>query len=99
MSTDSRNTTTKTLFGKYAQLDFGDVQPATMLGGVVNFQTLQQTPGLGGLKSLVQGSRNVGIQVIPHQNHFFDIRIIKVKQFLDFLSQINGRSCVPDMRL
>jgi AcrB/AcrD/AcrF family len=59
-----------------------------MLGRVVDFQAIQEPPGLGGWKCLVQGSGRMSVEVLPDQDHFFRVRVVDVEQFLDLLGKI-----------
>jgi hypothetical protein len=53
------------------ELDLGHVEPASMLGGVVELQALDQLPGLGWGKGLVQRPRPMGVEIV--QDHPDDL--------------------------
>jgi hypothetical protein len=65
----------------------------------MDFQAIQEPPGLGGWKGLVQGSGRRGIEVIPNQDPFSRVRVVDVEQFLDLLDQIERGFGAPDVDL
>jgi hypothetical protein len=54
------------LLGQHGKLDLGHVQPAAVLGGVVQLKPVGQSLGLGRLKRLIQRRRGVGVEVVLH---------------------------------
>src|SRR5437764_8942245 len=54
------------LAAQNADLDLNHVEPAGVLGGVVEFEALQNAPGFGGRKGLVEGASRVSGQVVLH---------------------------------
>ena len=44
------------LAAEHADLDLDHVEPAGMLGGVVEFQAAQNSPGFGGRECLIEGA-------------------------------------------
>ena len=63
-----------------AELDLGDVQPAAVLGGVVQLQLVRQAPGLRGREGLVQGRRRVGVQVVLDQHEALGVGVAHVDE-------------------
>jgi hypothetical protein len=52
------------LAAEHAQLDFRNVEPAAVLGGVVQLQLLGQAFGLGRWEGVVEGAGRVGVEVV-----------------------------------
>ena len=50
--------------GQHAELDLRHVQPATVLGGVVELQALGDPPGFGGREGLIEGRSAMSVQVV-----------------------------------
>ena len=48
------------LAGEHADLDLDHVEPTGMLGGVVELQSAQNSPGFGGREGLIEGAYGVG---------------------------------------
>ena len=68
---------------KNADLDLGHIEPTAMFGRVVELHPLQNPPGLGWLKSFVERSGCMGVQVILHDAHVVGVRIYGLDQPLD----------------
>jgi len=60
----------ETLACHAAQLVLGDIQPTTVFRGVPELDTLDQLAGILRWKSLIEGAGRVGVEVVPHKNHF-----------------------------
>lgn len=58
-----------------ADLRFGHVQPAAVLGRVHEFETIPKRFGLVRLKRLVQRTRTMGVQIVHHQGDGFGRRL------------------------
>ena len=54
----------QTLTAEHADLDLDHVEPAGMLGGVMELQASQNSPGFGGRECLIEGAGRVGRQVV-----------------------------------
>jgi hypothetical protein len=57
------------LAAESAQFDLGDVQPAAVLGSVVDFQALGQAAGLSRRKRFVERGQVLGVEVVHDQAH------------------------------
>ena len=49
----------QTLAAEHPDLDLGHVEPAGMLGGVMELQASQNSPGFGGRECLIEGAGRV----------------------------------------
>ena len=54
------------LAAEHADLDLDHVEPAGMLGGVVELQALQNAAGFGGRECFIEGAGRMGRQVVLH---------------------------------
>src|SRR5436305_6226402 len=61
----------QTLATQHTQLDLRHVQPTPMLGRVMKFQLLQDSPRLGCLESLIQGGWLVRVEIVHHDTEYF----------------------------
>ena len=61
------DSTRQTLPPKYAQLAFGNVQPASVLRRVMNLQTLRQSPGFARSERFIKRCGRMGVQVVHDQ--------------------------------
>ena len=59
-----RNTPPQTAAAEHAELDFGHVEPASMLGSVVEPQTSGDASGFVRHKSHIQGPKSMGVEVV-----------------------------------
>ena len=59
-----RRSAIQALTAQDADLDFDHVEPACVLGSVVEFEPSQDPPGFGGRERLIQGSGVVGRSII-----------------------------------
>src|SRR5688572_17462697 len=75
---------------------FGHVQPAAVLGGVVQLELGGQALGLGRWEGLVQGGRGVGVEVVLNQDDPLGVRIVDVDQLLDALGPVEAGAAVAD---
>lgn len=66
---DVADSPSQTLFGEGGQFNLGHVQPGTMLRGVMKFEILPNTPGLGWLKRFIQRGDVVRVQVITYKDN------------------------------
>ena len=53
------------LAAEHADLDLDHIEPTGVLGGVVELQAAQNSPGFGGRECLIEGAGRVGRQVVP----------------------------------
>src|SRR5215472_1801447 len=76
--------------GQRGKLNLGHVQPAAVLGGVVQFQPAGQSPGLGRLECLIQRRGRVGVEVVLHEHDRLGIGIVDVGQGLDAVRPVDA---------
>ena len=74
--------------GQDTELDFRQVQPTSVLGGVVELQPLGNPPGLGCCKGLVQGRRPVRVQIVQDQPHHLYLRVSLVHQTAYLMGEV-----------
>src|SRR5229473_4030928 len=60
--------TVQALAAEHADLDLDYVEPTGMLGGVVELQAAQNSPGFSGREGLIEGAGRVGREVILHDS-------------------------------
>ena len=70
---DVADSPSQTLFGEGGRFNLGHVQPGTMLRGVMKFEFLPNTPGLGWLKRFIQRGDVVRVQVITYKDNLICI--------------------------
>lgn len=63
-----RDTALKAAADQDGDLDFGDVQPAPVLGSVVLFEALREAASLLGREGLVREAVLVSVEVVLHQH-------------------------------
>ena len=68
------------LLVSHGQLQLGHVQPARVLGGVVELELRREPPRLGRCEGLVQGGRGVRAQVVEHHPDHRRVRVAGVGQ-------------------
>src|SRR6266536_3227697 len=78
------------LLRQHAQPDLGHVQPAAMLGRVVQLEPVGQPLGLSRLERLVQRRRGVGVEVVLHQHDLLGIGVVDVDQVLDAMRPVDA---------
>ena len=61
---------------------FGEVKPTAVLGRVVPFEALDQPPGLGRRKGLVEQCLAVDIEIVLDQHDGLDVREVAISQIL-----------------
>jgi hypothetical protein len=66
---------------EHADLDLNHVEPTGMLGGVVELEAAQNSPGFRGRKCLIEGAGRGGRQVILHDPDARGIRIMDIDEF------------------
>src|SRR5215207_8069028 len=82
------------LLGQHGKLDLGHVQPAPVLGGVVQLQLVGQPPGLRGRERRIQRRRRVGVEVVLHQHDLLGGRVVDVDQVFDAVRPVDaGAPC------
>lgn len=86
------DTPVKTLRGEKTQLGFGHVQPAAVLGGIVDLEALDQAARFGGREGLVQRSWAMGVEVVLHQDDFVGGREVNVREVGERLGVVDRRT-------
>lgn len=84
------NSPVQALPGKNAQLAFGDVEPGTVFGRIVNFQTLDETARHIGRISLVKRGDLVRVQVVAHEDDLFGLRVISLQELAHLSRPVDG---------
>src|SRR6266496_4147045 len=84
------------LLGEHAQLDLGHVQPAAVLGPVLDLQLVGKPFGLGGFGRLVQRRRGVGVEVVLHEHDGLGVGVVDVDQILDAVRPVDAGAPVGD---
>ena len=65
-----RDAAGQALPAEHPDFNLRHIEPATMLGRIVELQSAQHPPGLGRREGLVQGGRSVSVEVVQnHPNH------------------------------
>lgn len=76
------NVVGQTLPRQHTQFDLGNIEPARMLRGIVDLQTVDQGFGLLRRKHFIKRSRRMRIQIVHHQNDFLRLRIVFFQHLL-----------------
>jgi len=71
----------QTLAAEYADLDLDHVEPTGMLGGIVELQAAQNSPGFGRCECLIEGAGRVGRQVVLYDPDARGIWIMDIDKF------------------
>ena len=89
--------TVEALAVERAQLDLGDVQPASVLGSVVDFEALGQALGFSRRKGLVERGDVVGVEVVDDKAHLDRLRIAFDQHALDEVRPIFAGAALGDL--
>lgn len=91
--------TVETLTIQNPQFRLRHVEPASVLGRRMEFQTVQESPSFFGRKRLVQARPVVSIQIVFHKDNHLGVGIVDVAKFLDAHGPIPASSACghPDM--
>lgn len=95
-SIDVADSPSQALFGEGGQFNLGHVQPGAMLRGMMKFEFLPDTAGLGWLKRFIQGRDIVSIQVVAYKDNLVRIGKILVHKLLDFLRPVRLAAMLSD---
>lgn len=74
------------------EFDLGHIQPARMLGGIMDLKALTEPTRLSDWKDLIERGKRMRVEVIHHQNDLFGGRIVLVGQAADELSPFDFAS-------
>src|SRR6266487_924689 len=77
------------LLRQHAQLDLGHVQPAPVLGRVVQLQPIGQPLRLGRLERLIQRRGRVGVEVVLDQHDLLSVGVAHIDQVLDAVRPVD----------
>ena len=80
-------------------LDFDHVEPAGVLGGVVELQAPQDAASFGGREGLVEGAGRMDRQVVLHDADALGIGIMDIDEFAHALGVIFGGAPLGDLDL
>ena len=86
-----RDSARQALAGKHTELDLGHVEPAAVLGGVMERQAAQETVRLLGREGLVERRAVMRVQVVHDQVRLFGFGIVDIEQFFDLPRPVNPR--------
>src|SRR5512132_2922520 len=75
--------------GQHTQLDLGHVQPAAVLGCVVQLQPVGQPLGLRRRERRVQRRRRVGVEVVLDQHDHVGVGIVHIDQLPDAVRPVD----------
>ena len=87
----------KLLRGEDAEFGFGQVQPGAVFRRVMPFESLYQTPGLGGGKGLVERRGGVGVEVVLDQGDRLGSREVDIGQVSQGVGVIDGGAAIGDL--
>ena len=77
------------LLRQHGKLDLGHVQPAPMLGRVVQLQPIGQPLRLGRLERLIQRRGRVGVEVVLDQHDLLSVGVTHIEQVLDAVRPVD----------
>ena len=89
-STDRFDTLVESLASENGELDFGDVEPASVLGRVMDLEALGEQARFGGCERLVERSRRVSIEVVQDEHDLFRVWVLDVGQAPEKVSEIDS---------
>jgi len=64
-----RNAAVKALTREDTEFNLCQIQPTTVLGGVVKLQAVENTTSFRGWKSFVKGGFNMSVEIVLHHPH------------------------------
>ena len=79
---DGGNVVGQALPGQHTQFDLSNIEPAGVLGGVMDLQSIRESFGLFRRQHLVERGGRVGIEVVHHQDDFLSFGIVLFEKFL-----------------
>jgi len=89
----------QTLAAEHPDLDLGHVEPAGMLGGVMELQASQNSPGFGGRECLIEGAGRVGRQVVLYDPDARGIGIMDIDKLAHALGVVFCRPPLGELDL
>ena len=91
------NASVEALGRQDAEFGFGEIEPAAVLGGVVPFEALDQAPGLGGRKGLIEGSLAVDVEIVLDQDDGLGVGKVSIGEVFEDVSVIDRGVAVRDL--
>jgi hypothetical protein len=91
------NATIETLGGKSAEFGFGQIEPTAMLGRVMPFETLDQPPGFGGGKRLVERGLAMDAEIVLDEDDGLGVREVAIGQVFQDMGVVDGGVAVGDL--
>ena len=92
------DTSVETLPCENGQFAFSDVEPTAMLGGVMDFEALDEPTGHLGWESFIQGGDLMGVEVVTDQHDGFRLGVVAVRADGGFLPPSPEPSCARESR-
>src|SRR5215207_7403325 len=93
------DSTVEALAAQHPDLDLDHVEPAGVLGGVVELEAAQDAPGFGRIESLVEGAGRVARQVVLDDPDRVGVWIVNIDEFAHALGVILGGAPLGDLDL
>lgn len=76
---------------------FSVIQPAALLGRVVELDTLHHAASAIRLKNFVERSHPMRVEIVANDNHLAAVGVYPLQQFSHFQSPIQLRFLLPDL--
>jgi len=89
----------QTLPTEDAELALGDIEPASVLGSVMDLELVGQVLGFGRGEGLVERGRAVGVQVVHDQDDPLRVRVVDLHQVLDEPSPVDPGPALGDLEV
>jgi hypothetical protein len=89
----------KALAAQHADLDLDHVEPAGVLGHIVEFQPAQHPSGFAGRKGLVERAGVMCGQVVQHDPNPLGVREVAVSQLAHAFGEVHRGAAVSDLTL
>jgi len=84
----------KSLTGHDINLDFGDIEPRTVLRGKMPVETVGDSVGFLGRKSLVERGNVMSIEVVGDESDFFGGGVQDIGSMPENMGEIDGCPCL-----
>src|SRR5271156_4360627 len=91
--------TVEALAAQHPDLDLDHVEPTGVLGGVVELQAAQNSPGFGRSECLIEGAHGVGRQIVLHDADASGVGIMNIDEFAHALGVILRGPPLSDLDL
>ncbi len=87
----------QTVSGKNADFNFSHVQPGSVNGSIVDFQSLCDLSGYSRPKGFIQRSDGVDIQIVHDLHNFFTVVVMELHQLTQEMGKIHGCSGIGQL--